>query len=82
MSLIVLILFHKAMLHLALGSDCSYYFTLNDSSRPLGATDCTQSLTSVLVRISAWVCEKVASVMGLGGGFRRVLRFSPLLTTV
>ena len=33
------------------------------------------------VRIVAWACEKVASDLGLGGGFRRVQRFPPLLTT-
>ena len=31
--------------------------------------------------LTAIVCEKVASDLGLGGGFRRVLQFSPLLTT-
>ena len=31
--------------------------------------------------LSTWVCEKVASVLGLGGGFRQVLWFPPLLTT-
>ena len=36
---------------------------------------------SVWVRIPAWTCEKVASDLGLGGGFRRVLWFPPLLTT-
>ena len=30
--------------------------------------------------VPAWACENVASD-GLGGGFRRVLRFPPLLTT-
>ena len=34
-----------------------------------------------LKRIPAWACEKDASDLGLGGGFRRVLRFPPLLTT-
>ena len=35
-----------------------------------------------MVRIPIWpTCEKVASELGLGGGFRRVLRFPPLLTT-
>ena len=29
----------------------------------------------------AWACEKVASDLGLGSGFRRVIRFPPLLTT-
>ena len=38
------------------------------------ATDCTLSLTTAWVRIPAWACEKVASDLGLGGGFRRVLR--------
>ena len=33
------------------------------------------------VQIPAWACEKVANDLGLGGGFRRVLRFPPLLTT-
>ena len=33
------------------------------------------------VRILAWACEKVASDLGLGGGFRRVLRFPPPHTT-
>ena len=32
-------------------------------------------------RIQAGVCEKVASDVGLGGGFRRVLWFPELLTT-
>ena len=45
------------------------------------ATDCTLSLTTAWVRIPAWACEKVASNLGLGGGFRRVLQFPPLLTT-
>ena len=45
------------------------------------ATDCTLSLTTARVRILAWACEKVASELGLGGGFRRVLRFPPQLTT-
>ena len=31
--------------------------------------------------VPAWACEKVASDLGLGSAFRRVLRFSPLLTT-
>ena len=39
------------------------------------------SLTTAWVRIPAWACEKVASDLGLGGGFRRLLRFPPLLTT-
>ena len=38
-------------------------------------------LTTAWVRILAWACEKVASDLGLGGGFRRVLQFPPLLTT-
>ena len=41
----------------------------------------SESLTSAWVRIPAWACGKVASDLGLGGGFRRVLRFPPLLTT-
>ena len=45
------------------------------------ATDCTLSLTTAWVQIPAWAYEKVASDLGLGGGFRRVLRFPPLLTT-
>ena len=47
-------------------------------------TDCTLSLTTTWVRIMAsvaWACENVASDLGLGGGFRRVLWFPPLLTT-
>ena len=44
-------------------------------------TDYTLSFTTACVRIPAWACEKVASDLGLGGGFRRVLRFPPLLTT-
>ena len=39
------------------------------------------SLTTVWVRIPVWTCEKVASNLGLGGGFCRILRFPPLLTT-
>ena len=38
------------------------------------------SLLTAWVRIRARACEKVASDLGLGGGFRRVLRFPPLLT--
>ena len=45
------------------------------------ATDCTLTLTTVWVRVPAWACEKVASDVGLGGGFRQVLRFPTLLTT-
>ena len=45
------------------------------------ATECMLSLTTAWVRILAWACEKVASDLGLGGGFRCVLRFPPLLTT-
>ena len=37
--------------------------------------------TTAWVQIPAWACEKVDSDLGLGGGFRRVLRFSPLFTT-
>ena len=37
------------------------------------ATDCTLSLTTACVRIPTWACEKVASDLGLGGGFRQVL---------
>ena len=29
----------------------------------------------------AWACEKVASDLGLGGGFGQVLRFPALFTT-
>ena len=39
------------------------------------------SLTSAQVRITARECEKVASDLGLGSGFRWVLRFPPPLTT-
>ena len=28
-----------------------------------------------LIQILAWACEKVASDLGLGGGFRRALQF-------
>ena len=45
------------------------------------ATDWTLSLTIAWVWIPAWACEKVASDLGLGGGFRRVLWFPPLSTT-
>ena len=45
------------------------------------ATDCTLPLTTAWVRIPTWACEKVASDLGLGGGFRRVLRFRPPYTT-
>ena len=31
--------------------------------------------------LPAGACEKVASDLGLGGGFRRVLRFPPPVTT-
>ena len=31
--------------------------------------------------IPAWACGKVASDLGLGGGFRRVLRFTQLLAS-
>ena len=31
--------------------------------------------------MNPWACEKVASDLELGGCFRRVLRFPPLLTT-
>ena len=43
--------------------------------------DCSLSLTTARVRIPAGACEKVNSDLGVGGGFRRVLRFPPLLTT-
>ena len=33
------------------------------------------------VQIPAWIFEKVASNFGLGGDLRRILWFSPLLTT-
>ena len=36
--------------------------------------------TLTLLHIPAWAFGKVASDLGLGGGFRRVLRFPPLLT--
>ena len=36
--------------------------------------------TIAWVRISSWACENVASDLGLGGGFPRVLRFPRLLT--
>ena len=49
-------------------------------SKALAATDCMLSLTTAWVRIPAYVCEKVASDLELGGVFRRVLRFPPLLT--
>ena len=39
------------------------------------------SHTAAWVRIPSWACEKVTSDLGLGGGFRRVLRFPPLFTT-
>ena len=45
------------------------------------SNDCTLSLTTAWVRIPTWACEKVASDLGLGGGFRRVLRFPPPHTT-
>ena len=52
------------------------------TGRSIGAaTDCTLSLTTAWVRIPAWACEKVASDLGLGGVYRRVLRFPPLHTT-
>ena len=38
--------------------------------------NCIVSLLTV-VRIPPGACEKVASDLGLGGGFRRVLRFPP-----
>ena len=45
------------------------------------ATDGTLSPTTAWVQIPVWACVKVASDFGLGGGFRRVLQFPPLLTT-
>ena len=39
------------------------------------------SRISPLVRIAAGASEKVASDLGLDGGFRQVLRFPPLVTT-
>ena len=39
------------------------------------------SLTTVWVRIPPEACEKVASDLGLCGGFRRVLLFPPPITT-
>ena len=44
-------------------------------------TDCMLSLTTAWFQIPSWACEKVASDLGLGCVFRRVLRFSLLLTT-
>ena len=38
-------------------------------------------VTTAWVRIPAWACEKVASDLGLDGGFCRVLRIPSLFTT-
>ena len=52
------------------------------NSRDCSAADSMLSLTTARVRIMALACDKVASYLGLGGGFRRELRFlSPLTTT-
>ena len=51
---------------------------------PTGLSDGAARLlspTTAWVRIPASACEKVASDLGLGGGFHGVLRFPPLLTT-
>ena len=37
--------------------------------------------TTNQMRIPAGACKKVSSDLGLGGGFSRVLRIPPLLTT-
>ena len=59
------------------GMSCVYLvYTLFDNKFPP-----LLALTTDWVRIPAWVCEKVASDLGLGGGFRRVRRFPQLLTT-
>ena len=61
--------------------DIDMYNLMGFHSNVRAATYCTLSLTSVWVRIPAWACAKVGSDLGLGGGFRRVLRFPPLPTT-
>ena len=46
-----------------------------------GRTILKQTSINPLLPIASWACEKVVSDLGLGGGFHRVLRFPPLLTT-
>ena len=53
---------------------------MGERFKTLSLTACSRSLLHV-VRIRAWICHKVASDLGLGGSFRWVLRFPPLLTT-
>ena len=57
------------------------HFLLPDSHVLYGiAADCWLFLTPALGWNLAGACEEVASDLGLGGGFRWVLRFSPPVT--
>ena len=61
---------------------CLSYRVSPDDRVVLGAAfGCCLFLTTALVQILDKVREKVASDLELGGCFRRVLRFPPLLTT-